>query len=376
MKNKIQEVAKSVGIERISFTNTTKFDGLFDLLNYRTNNNYNCEFEESDISKRLDASFLLQNCKTIITAMIPYAKGYKVPKENGMGNLSVSSHGRDYHKSLHEKLEEFILSLKKDFEFNYKICVDTTPLIDRYICCKSGLGYIGKNSMLIDDEYGSFTFLASILTDLDISDSLEDEACISSSKCGNCNICIKKCPNNAILEIDKTKVDMNIEQRVIDTKKCVSYLTQTKQYIPIEYRKAMGTQIYGCDMCQINCPKNYKILNQTSEEDYNSLLVDLRELFKMTNKEFAFKYGEVAGSWRGKNIWKRNAIIVCANMELTNFYDLIKEELYGNSEMFKTYASWALLKLDVQKSKNLLYNMIKYESESISKEYRKLLEMN
>lgn len=361
MKNKITETANSLGIDRIGFTKMTKLDELSELLNYRIKNNYICEFEEQDISKRLDVSYLLPNCKTIITAIFPYAKGYRVPEKVGMGNLSVSSYGMDYHKVLHEKLELLVLNLKKEIDFNYKICVDNTPLIDRAVCTKSGLGYIGKNNMFIDDEYGSFVFLGSVLTDLDIS---VDDSDIFSDKCGNCNICISKCPNNAILE-----------NRMINTKKCVSYLSQTKEYIPIEYRKAMGNQIYGCDICQISCPKNYKILNRDSKEDYSSLLVDLGELFKISNKEFNFKYGSIAGSWRGKNIWKRNAIIACANMGLNNFYDKIKDELYGQSEMFKTYAAWALLKLNVEKSKEIIYNRIKYENEFISNEYKKLLEL-
>jgi epoxyqueuosine reductase len=167
-----------------------------------------------------------------------------------------------------------------------------------------------------------------------------------------------------------------MDNNLINTRKCVSYLTQTKEYIPIEYRKVMGNQIFGCDICQINCPKNHKILNQASDENYDSLLVDLEELFRISNKEFALKYGNISGSWRGKNIWKRNAIISSANMELYNFYDLIKDELYGTSEMFKIYASWALLKLNVQKSKDLIYNRIKYENETIRDEYNKLLNLH
>lgn len=372
MKNKIKEIAKALGIERVAFTNTTKYDDLLDMLNYRIKNNYNSEFEEKDLAKRVDTSFLMQNCKTIITVMLPYGKAYQIPRKSNMGNLSVSSFGIDYHKVLHQKLEELVLALKNDFEFNYKICVDNTPLNDRAICLKSGLGYIGKNSMLIDDEFGSFVILGLILTDLDIKDTLDnnalnintDKVSCNSSRCGNCNICISKCPNNAIMD-----------NNLINTKKCVSYLTQTKEYIPIEYRKAMGNQIYGCDICQVNCPKNYKVLNQASKENYESLLVNLEELFRISNKGFGLKYGDIAGSWRGKNIWKRNAIIACANLELNNFYDLIKDELYGASDMFKIYASWALLKLNVQKSKDMIYNRIKYENDVIRNEYNKLLGM-
>ena len=360
MKDRIIEEGYSLGIDKIGFTRKTRFNNLSELLSYRIKNNYSCEFEEVDLDKRMDVSYLLPNCKTIITAIFPYAKGYKVPKANNMGNISVSSYGMDYHKVLYEKLELLATNLQKHFKFNYKICVDNTPALDRTICKSSGLGYIGKNSMLINDDYGSLVFLGSILTDLDI---LVDEVDSFEDKCGNCNICISKCPNNAILD------------KIINTKKCVSYLTQTKSYIPIEYRKAMGNQIYGCDVCQVNCPKNFKTLNQDTKENYNSLLINLEELFRLSNKDFKAKYGNIAGSWRGKNIWKRNAIISCANMKLDNFYDLIKDELNSQSDMFKTYAAWALLELNKEKSKDIIYNRIKYEDEFISNEYKKLLEI-
>lgn len=367
MKDKIIKEASLLGLDKVGFTKTTRFNNLSEILNYRLKNNYNCEFEEIDLEKRIDISCLFPNCKTIITVIFPYAKGYKIPKADNMGNISVSSYGVDYHKVLHEKLELLAQKLQKYFRFNYKICVDNTPAIDRAICKNSGLGYIGKNSMLINEEFGSFVFLGSILTDLDIG---IDEMTNIENKCGNCSICISKCPNNAILD----KADQHSwEYGTINTKKCVSYLTQTKSYIPIEYRKAMGNQIYGCDICQINCPKNYKNLNLDTKENYNSLLINLEELFKLSNKEFHVKYGNLAGSWRGKNIWKRNAIIACGNMKLDNYYDIIKNELDSQSEMFKTYAAWALLELNRKKSKDLIFNIVKYESEFISNEYKKLL---
>ena len=359
MKDKILMLARSLGIDKVGFTNTTKFDDLSELLSYRIKNNYSCEFEEKNLSKRIDASCLLPGCKTIITAVFPYAKGYRIPKADNMGNISVSSHGQDYHKIIYERLDMLVKGLLEHFRFNYKICVDTTPALDRAICTKSGLGRIGKNSMLINDEYGSFVFLGSVLTDIDI---IADGESGAWDMCKNCRICIDKCPNGAIMD-----------NGILNTKKCVSYLTQTKLYIPTEFRSAMGRQIYGCDECQVNCPKNIKILRQDSEVDYSSLLIDLEELLKMSNKSFGAKYGSLAGSWRGKNIWKRNAMIACANMKLDNFYEIIREELNGKSDMFKMYSAWVLLELNVRKSKDIIFNKIKYENEFISKEYSRLL---
>ncbi|QSX06216.1 tRNA epoxyqueuosine(34) reductase QueG [Sedimentibacter sp. zth1] len=360
MKDKILEIAKNIGIDEIGFTNTLNLDYLRPVLEKRISNNFSCEFEENNIDKRLNIKDYFVGCRSIICVAFPYAQGYKIPNKSNMGNLSVSSFGIDYHRIVKEKLNELAEKIKEIKSFNYTICVDTTPLVDRAICKNSGLGYIGNNSMLINSRYGSFVFLGYILTDLDIS---QDENKVNDS-CGSCNICRIKCPNHAI-QPDGT----------INTKRCVSYLTQTKDYIEIKYRKALGHQIYGCDICQYYCPKNKHILDLDTQCNYEELLVELKELFYISNKEFKIKYGHLAGSWRGKNIWKRNAIIASANMKLYEMFDIISEELKYDNDMIKLYASWALLEIDRDKAKDLIFKRIKYENEIVQNEYRKLLEV-
>lgn len=361
MNNKIIEFSKELNIAKIGFTNITDYSYLKDVFEYRFKNKYDCEFEANDIDRRMNVLSIFPECKSIITAIFPYAQGYKMPSADDMGNLSVSSFNIDYHKKVYDKLEKLSNMIKKIKDFNYKICVDTTPLIDRAICKNSGLGYIGKNNMLINNEYGSFIFLGYILTDLELE---VDNTIHAKDLCGNCNICKTKCPNYAINN-----------SRSINTKRCVSYLTQTKEYIPIEFRKAMGKQIYGCDVCQINCPKNNRILEQSSNQNYNNLLVDLKQIMSISNVDFKNKYGIIAGAWRGKNIWKRNAIIASANLQINSMYDLIKNELENQSDMIKIYASWAILEISRERSKDFIFNKIKYENETIQKEYKKLLEV-
>jgi epoxyqueuosine reductase len=136
----------------------------------------------------------------------------------------------------------------------------------------------------------------------------------------------------------------------------------------------MRNQIYGCDMCQLACPKNKKILEKETDNDYNELLVDLGEILDISNTEFTKKYGMLSGSWRGRNIWKRNAIISIGNLNLTYMYDRLKEELNSQSKMIKSYSAWSLVQLDRKDACDVLNKRMKYEDDDIRREYIKLME--
>lgn len=360
MKQVILQTAKLMGIDIIGITDVLDYSYLADSLNKRVAEGFDCEFEEQDINKRLDARNVFPNCKSIIAIGVPYAFGYKKPETNNMGLLSISSYGEDYHKKLNDLLKKLAEEIKRYLDFDYKICVDTSPLIDREICKNAGIGNIGKNTLLINKNFGSFINLGYLLTDLNI----ECDKSLEVNICGSCDICIKSCPNKAILN-----------EGGINARRCVSYLTQTKEYIPLEYRKNIKNQIYGCDICQIVCPKNKLNLEKKTSEDFSSLLVNLEEIFNMSNKEFSEKYGKLSGSWRGKNVWKRNALIAVGNLKLYHMFDLVKAELDNNSDMIKIYAAWCLLKLHNETAKEILYNRLKYEDDTIKKEYIKLLEV-
>lgn len=360
MKEQIREAAYSLGIEIIGFTDVLDYSYLWEFMYNRVKSGYNSEFEETDINKRLDVRSVFQNCRSIIAVGLPYGEGYRKLVTRTKGLLSVSSYGEDYHKKLGILLSNIAEEIKKEIYFEYKICVDTSPLLDREICKNAGLGSYGKNSLLINEKFGSFINLGYLLTDLDIDC---DNKINNIDICGECNLCIKNCPNSAILK-----------EGGINSKKCISYLTQTKNYIPFEYRKNMRNQIYGCDVCQLVCPKN--IINSQKEpsHDYGSLLIDVEELMLMNNKEFTSKYGYLAGSWRGKNIWKRNALITIGNLKLDNMYDLVENELKNPSDMIKMYAAWCLLRLNKIDSKKTLLNRMKFENNEVKEEYIKLME--
>lgn len=329
----IIDISKELNIDICRFTDSLPLNNLKEYLIYREKNGIKTEFEEEDIDKRIDPKLTMENCKSIIVLGISYNVDYdEKPIYPLRGKLSKSSWGKDYHHVLKQKIEFLIEDIKKVIDFEYKYFVDTGPLIDRELARKAGVGYYGKNCSIISDEYGSFIFLGYILTDLELEFSEE-----VSNKCGDCNLCLKACPTGALEEPHK-----------FNPKKCISYLTQTKDNIPISLRGKMGIKIYGCDTCQIVCPKNKDIKKSQHKEfipETTKGFVDIEELLTMSNRKFKEKYGDMAGSWRGKNILKRNAIIALGNIKRVEYLQLLISQLGDSNSMIREYAEWAIVNI-------------------------------
>ena len=333
LKNYIISKSKELNIDLIGFTDNSPFLDEKKYILKRQKNNKQTEFEEKDIDKRIDPLLTLPSCKSIIVIGISYNINYAENVNYKLkGRLSKSSWGIDYHKMLNTKMESLVREISKIKDFEYKFFIDTGPLIDRALAKRSGIGYIGKNCSIINDEYGSFLFLGYMLTNLELSpDSRIEE------KCGDCRLCIKACPTGALEEPYK-----------LNPKKCISYLTQTKENIPIELRGKMGIKIYGCDTCQSVCPKNKGIINSNHEEfipEITKGYMDLEELLYISNRQFKNKYGHMAGSWRGKTIFKRNAIIALGNRKEIRNIELLIQQLKDPNPMIRDYASWAIIKI-------------------------------
>ena len=323
--------SKELDIDIIGFTDGSPFLEAKEILLRRQKENKQTEFEEKDIEKRINPLITLDSCKSIIVIGISYnvENNYDKLGLGLKGRLSKSSWGIDYHKVLNNKLELLIKELKKELDFEYKSFVDTGPLIDRELAKRAGVGYFGKNCSIINDDYGSFIFLGYILTNLKLDLSIKVE-----EKCGDCDLCIKACPTKALEE-----------PYSLNPKRCISYLTQTKENIPLEFREKMGMKIYGCDTCQNVCPKNKGIMKSNQKEfipETTKGYMDIEELLFISNKEFKKKYGNMAGSWRGKTILKRNAIITLGNMKKEENLIFLINELKNPNPMIREYASWSI----------------------------------
>ena len=351
LKEYIIEKSKELNIDIIGFTDCKPLFNIEKYLIERKKEGKQTEFEERDIVQRIDPRSIFSDCKSIIVIGISYNNNFNGRVDYKLkGILSKSTWGIDYHTVLSAKMEKLIEEIRKIKNFKSKAVVDTGPLVERELAKKAGIGYYGKNCSIINDIYGSFIFIGYVLTDLDIKTDYTQ----LQERCGDCRLCIEACPTGALENSYK-----------FNPKKCISYLTQTRNKIPYELRNKMGNKIYGCDTCQLICPKN-KGINLGSHEEFipkeTRGYMDIEEILSISNREFINRYGSMAGSWRGKNILKRNGIIALGNKRYRDGLKLLKPLLKDSSPMIREYAAWAILNIDYEYGKDVIESILDWET--------------
>ncbi|WDV47028.1 tRNA epoxyqueuosine(34) reductase QueG [Clostridiaceae bacterium M8S5] len=362
IKDYITNIAQELNIDIIGFGSTKPFDDVKEVLKHRRDKNYSCDLESLDIEKRCNPKMHLDNAKSFITIGISYNVKSKPKPLELSGKLSKTSWGIDYHNVLKAKLKQLASKLKELVDYNYKIVVDTSELIDREVAVRSDIGWYGKNCSVINDKYGSFIFIGYLITDIDLG--VKDIT--NHSKCGECNKCVLACPTGALNEGYE-----------FDANKCISYLTQTKKDIPYELRDKMGISIYGCDICQEACPYNlHAVISEHDEFIPKKTLgfIDLKEIINMSKQEFNQKYSEMSGSWRGRNVLRRNSVIALGNIGSKKSLDILKETLNDPSPTIRKYTAYSILKTDDLQGRELLREHLRFENdESVREEILKLL---
>ena len=244
--------------------------------------------------------------------------------------------GRDYHKVLRRRLRDLARRIETRVgDFGYRVFVDSAPVLEKPIAEKAGLGWIGKHTNLIDRQSGSWFFLGELYTDLPLP---VDEA--EESHCGSCRACIDVCPTEAIVAPYK-----------LDARRCISYLTiELKGEIPVEYRKAIGNRIYGCDDCQLFCPWN-KFARPTAEGDFaprhNLDAEDLTVLFGWNESEWLEKTEGSAIRRIGYERWLRNIAVALGNAERTpEVVTALNKRRESESKLVAEHVAWALAQHD------------------------------
>ncbi len=223
-------------------------------------------YMENNFEKRLDPTKLMAGTKSVISLIYNYNTN-KLPEEQNTFRISKYAYGADYHHVLKKKMKTFIHFISQNFgDVKCRAFIDSAPVMDKTWAQKSGLGWIGKNTNLISEKYGSFFFIAEILVDIE----LEYDVPIKDY-CGKCTKCIDACPTNAIYEPYK-----------LNGSKCISYLTiELKNEIPETFNGQYENWIFGCDICQDVCPWNTKsILHDEPAFDPHP------DLLKMTKKDW------------------------------------------------------------------------------------------
>ncbi len=291
LQQQIENLCLSLNLDTYGFIPARIFNELEDFYTQRTPN----PFEIDNINQRINPFLTMPNVKTILSIAFPYNFGLT------SNEFSIYAQTYDYHKIVKSYLTEICSLLNKNGVEAISF-VDNNPLPERYIAYLSGIGFIGRNQMLITKKYGSFVFLGEILMDAFIN--CEEKGNLKSlleyKKCGNCNNCIKNCPPQAIF------------YGGYDSLKCLSYLTQKKD-LTTEEIKLLDNNIFGCDICQNVCPYQ-KNVSYSPLQNFTHQLNDTAEQYaSMSNAYFKQNLAHTSCGWRGKNVIKRNALIAMAH---------------------------------------------------------------
>jgi len=250
-------------------------------------------FVSRDVAMRQDPSACLPGAKSIIVVGVKNENRNNPPMPTDAGILSVLSVSDDYHVIVKNVINKLISEIKNQMDFAYKILVDSPYLDERRLAVKAGLGYIGKNGLVITKEFGTRFNIGLLLTDIDIDDGTVLKCDDYMMHCSDsCNRCIKACPTGALSDTTRCNV-----------LRCISYLTQ-KNNITSEEAVLVGSHLYGCDICQDVCPKNQP------QQAYWAIPEDW---LSMSDDDFKDKYGNTAMMWRGAKLLRRNAKIVINN---------------------------------------------------------------
>ncbi|HWI49825.1 MAG TPA: tRNA epoxyqueuosine(34) reductase QueG [Rummeliibacillus sp.] len=365
LKQQVTAYAKSIGIDKVGFTSALPFSELKNRLRRQQELGYQSGFEESDITKRTEPQLLLEEAASIIAIAIAYPSKMKNTPQGKKGArrgiFCRASWGTDYHTVLREKLTLLEAFLQEKVPgCRLRSMVDTGELSDRAVAERAGIGWSAKNCAIITPEFGSYVYLGEIITDLpfESDEPMEDQ-------CGDCRLCLDVCPTGALVQGGQ-----------LNSQKCVAYLTQTKGFLPDEYRAKIGNRIYGCDTCQTVCPKNKGKLNwihdalQPEPEIAKPLL---EPLLTITNRQFKETYGHISGSWRGKKPIQRNAIIALAHFKETSALPSLIEVFQKDERpVIRGTAAWAIGKIGGEGAKEVLQEgLLHEEDEEVQVEIQK-----
>ena len=264
----IRKIARTLGFDQCGISKAEKLDEDARRLEQWLNNGYqgSMQYMERNFDLRVDPTLLVPGARSVITLLYNYFPA--TPESNTDLRISKYAYGQDYHTVIRNKLKEFLNILHDEIgEVVGRGFVDSAPVLERSWAKRSGLGWIGKNGNLINKRQGSFLFIATLITDLE----LEPDPPVTTDHCGTCTRCLDACPTQAILP-----------GPTIDGSKCISYFTiELKENIPTEFKGQFNDWMFGCDVCQDVCP-----WNRFSTARTESRFTPSENLLAMQNKDW------------------------------------------------------------------------------------------
>lgn len=296
-------------------------------------------------------------------SIIVVAKNYKRPLDLLPGGLRIAryAHNLDYHDVLRERLEALaaFVQTRFDCEVQARAITDSAPLLERELAKHAGLGWVGKNTMLIDQKIGSFFLLAELLVDLDLDATPPSPA---PDRCGRCTRCIDACPTQAISS-----------SHLLDARRCISYLTiELRGPIPRHLRPLIGDYLFGCDICQDVCPWNSKAPS-TNDDAFMTreayLTLKPQDLLELTRRGFNKLFAGSPIQRTKRQGLLRNAAVVIGNRADPEDIPLLARRMALELEpLVRGHIAWALSRIDHQDALDTLERAIEHEPDSYVRE--------
>lgn len=295
---------------------------------------------------RADARSLLPTARSVICVGLVYnvAEDYSTDGlPDGKGWISRYAWGQDYHGVLKRRLHRLGRWLKERYgrKVRYKVCVDTSPILERAHAHRAGLGWIGKNCCLINEQLGSWLFLGEILTSLEFS---PDQP--APFRCGTCRRCIDACPTDALVPLADQE---DGPSHALDSRLCIAYWTiELRGAIPEEHRESVGHHVFGCDICQDVCPWNRPARAAVTEEPSlqpTNRQPDLLDVANLTEDEFNSRFADTPVDRSRHEGFLRNVAVAMGNSSNPEFTETLERLARFPSQLVREHARWALGRL-------------------------------
>ena len=299
--------------------------------------------------RRADPRQILAETESILLLAFPYPNPKLAPVESADGSLpfqgraeggvSAYAWNEDYHLTLKEKLIHLVNFLEKEVGHSIpnRWYTDTGPILERDLAQRAGLGWVGKNTCLINPKFGSYFFLAEILLGIE----LPPDAPFSADHCGTCTRCLDSCPTQAILP-----------NRTIDANLCISYLTiENKGAIPEELRPKLGNLIFGCDICQEVCPWNRKTENPSKTWQLENPHPQLIQELSLTPQAFNRKFKHNPVKRAKRRGYLRNVAVALGNVGDDSAIPALEEAQNDIEPLIRDHAKWALARIKLKGEK-------------------------
>jgi len=378
----IKELGEEIGLDIIRITNAESFPeaekhiiesvgkGYIPENDYYTSGNISVrpnQLNLNKICKRCNPKNILKRAKSIISV----AQGYLIEetediqdKNQPLGKIAKYDIGNFYYdvKLKLKKIVDFI-NQETDFKYKSKNKSCYVSLTEKPIARRSGVGWYGKNGIIISERFGSWIVLGEIITELELD---TDEPL--QRDCGDCTICIDSCPTKAI-----------VSPYVIDRTKCLQFISERPMNVPLDFREVWGDRLYGCTTCQEVCPQNRKIKPKKYKPEYGYVgsKIPLIPLLTISEEEFQnyFAYNQIA--MRPREAIKRNAVLALGNIgDPRAVVPLIKVLQENDNLMIRGHTAWALGKIGREKAKLALEKALKSEEDrEVREEIINALEM-